>query len=60
MLIVLLSSSDSSTAIQDMVAHVYGPTLFFTAGSAIQICNLRMSVIMDDSIKYVMAMMCVA
>lgn len=39
------SSSDSSTAIQDMVAHVHGPTLFFTAGSAIQIWNLRMLVI---------------
>ena len=41
-LVVLLSSSDSSTAVQDMVAHTHGPTLFFTAGSAIQIWNLRM------------------
>lgn len=44
-LVVLLSSSDSSTAVQDIVAHTHGPTLFFTAGSAIQIWNLRMLVI---------------
>ena len=42
---IQLFSSDSSTAIQDMATHEHGPTLFFTAGSAIQIWNLRMLVI---------------
>ncbi|XP_065898994.1 kinesin-like protein KIF21A isoform X2 [Dysidea avara] len=39
---VKVINSDSSTAVQDMVVHKHGPTLFFTAGSAINMWNLRM------------------